>query len=168
MREASFPIRPLAPHHPICVDATPTRARLEERLCSAEAITPALMADVTENVCTRLSALGNAAKARLHELIETGAWMDVVLLLLELELPQWKLRRIVREEDEWLCAISRHPWLPLELDEIAEASHENLPLALLAAFLDAKYMSHKSSAAELLQSRWCEPTNHLVVCDDFA
>ena len=77
-------------------------------------------------------------KLRVNRLIEAGAWTDATLALVELELPQWKLRGIVYEDGEWHCCLSRQPQLPLGLDEVAEASHEILPLAILIAFLQAR------------------------------
>ena len=38
---------------------------------------------------------GSATKARIDRLIETSAWTDATLTLAELELPQWKLRRLI-------------------------------------------------------------------------
>jgi hypothetical protein len=60
------------------------------------------------------------------------------LALLELELPGWKLRRLVSESGEWFCSLSRQPHLPLELDDTADASHEVLSLAIFRAFIEAR------------------------------
>ena len=59
------------------------------------------------------------------------AWNDAALALVELELPAWKLRRLVHENGKWHCSLSRHPNLPVALDDTATASHEVLPLAIL-------------------------------------
>jgi len=37
-------------------------------------------------------------------LIESEAWTEAALALVELELPLWKLRRLVHEEGIWLCS----------------------------------------------------------------
>jgi hypothetical protein len=73
------------------------------------------------DACTRLPA-GKAA--RIDQLIDAGAWNDAALALIELELPAWKLRRLVYEDGEWLCSLSRQPNLPLALDDTADARHE--------------------------------------------
>jgi hypothetical protein len=112
--------------------------RLEEQLRCARAITSQLMSDVIGQACTRFPAHSRTVKAKVNRLIESGAWTDATLALVELELPQWKLRRIIYEDGEWLCSLSRQPQLPLGLDEVAEASHEILPLAILIALLQAR------------------------------
>jgi hypothetical protein len=48
---------------------------------------------------------------------------------------------------EWLCSLSNQPQLPLGLDNVAEASHEVLPLAILLAFLQARRAAAKSSSS---------------------
>ena len=142
--------------------------RLEARLRRAQAPTAELISDVIAEACVCFAARGGAAKLRIHRLIESGAWTDAALALLELELPQWKLRRIVYEDREWHCALSRHPQLPLELDEVAEASHEILPLALLVALLQAS-RDVAASAARVTAVPRVDPTpGYAICCDNFA
>jgi hypothetical protein len=142
--------------------------RLEARLRRAQAPTAELISDVIAEACVCFAARGGAAKLRIHRLIESGAWTDAALALLELELPQWKLRRIVYEDREWHCALSRHPQLPLELDEVAEASHEILPLALLVALLQAS-RDVAASAARVTAVPQVYPTpGYAICCDNFA
>jgi hypothetical protein len=111
---------------------------LESELRGARAVTPELMSTVMVNSCVRLSGLGPAAKAQLGRLIIAGAWVDAALALLKLELPYWVVRRLIREDDEWLCTLSRQPALPLEFDIVAEARHQLLPVAILLALLQAR------------------------------
>jgi len=142
--------------------------RLEARLRRAQAPTAELISDVIAEACVCFAARGGAAKLRIHRLIESGAWTDAALALLELELPQWKLRRIVYEDREWHCALSRHAQLPLELDEVAEASHEILPLALLVALLQAS-RDVAASAARVTAVPQVYPTpGYAICCDNFA
>ena len=142
--------------------------RLEARLRRAQAPTAELISDVIAEACVCFAESGGAAKLRIHRLIESGAWTDAALALLELELPQWKLRRIVYEDREWHCALSRHPQLPLELDEVAEASHEILPLALLVALLQAS-RDVAASAARVTAVPQVYPTpGYAICCDNFA
>lgn len=138
--------------------------RLEARLRGAQEITPELMSDVT-HVCGRFEAVGRAPQARLTRLIDTGAWTDAALALLELELPQWKVRRLVQEDGEWLCTLSRQPQLPLGLDEATEATHEVMPLAILIAMLDARRATSSSST---VVPRISQSTGYAVNCDNFA
>lgn len=142
--------------------------RLEARLRRAQAPTAELISDVIAEACVCFAARGGAAKLRIHRLIESGAWTDAALALLELELPQWKLRRIVYEDREWHCALSRHPQLPLELDEVAEASHEILPLALLVALLQASRDVAASATRVTAVPRVDLAPGYAVCCDNFA
>jgi hypothetical protein len=141
--------------------------RLEDGLRVAPAITPELMRGVMSQTCVRLPALGHDAKARLSQLIECGAWTDAALALIDLELPQWKLRRVIFEDGEWLCSLSRQPALPLGLDELAEATHKILPLAILMAFLEARRTVPvgTSSATAVPQVRPLQGV--AVFCDNF-
>ena len=141
--------------------------RLEEQLLHAQAITPELMSEVMAQACVRFSALG-AAKVRVNRLIESGAWTDAVLALVELELPQWKLRRLVQEDGEWLCYLSKQPQLPFGFDEFAEASHEILPLAILITFLQARRAVAAGATNTTAVPRISPMPCHALCCDNFA
>jgi hypothetical protein len=101
--------------------------------------------------------------------IEAGAFVDAMLALLELELPQWKLRRLICEGGEWHCALSKRLALPAELDDMAEGRHENLPLAILTALVEARW--HGLAAAEdrpKLVPQVGATRGYAVCCDNFA
>jgi len=142
--------------------------RLEAQLRCAQAITPELISDVIMEACTRVSAHSGTVKAKINRLIECGAWTDAILALVELELPQWKLRRIIYEDGEWLCSLSRQPQLPLGLDEVAEASHEILPLAVLIALLHARRAATASAASSTTVPQIRPVRGHAACCDNFA
>ena len=74
-----------------------------------------------------------------------GAWTDAALALIDLELPQWQVRRIAYDEGEWYCALSRQRELPEWLDQSIEARHADLALAMLSAFVEARRASAPSS-----------------------
>jgi hypothetical protein len=144
--------------------------RLAAELEHASTVTSELFRRVTANACTRLAALARAGKAsRIDELIEAGAWNDAALVLVELELPAWKLRRLVYEDGEWLCSLSRQPDIPVELDSTADARHEVPALAILGAFLDAigrTAAARRTSAPSVPQA---PPTLwQAICCDNFA
>lgn len=73
---------------------------LEDRLRRALVVTPDLMSDVIALACPRYAAGRAAAMAKVARLIESKAWTDAALALLELELPHWTLRRLVHEDGE--------------------------------------------------------------------
>jgi hypothetical protein len=71
-------------------------------------------------------------------LIKAGAWTDAALALAKHELPGWQLRRLVYDEGEWLCSLSRQPNLPDELDDTADGCHATPALAIWSAVLDVR------------------------------
>jgi hypothetical protein len=111
--------------------------RLEAELRRARSLTPELMSDVIAEGCARFAPHAGPAKLKIERLIGVRAWTDAALALIAFELPQWKLRRILYEDGGWHCSLSRQPQLPMGLDEVAEGSHEALPLAVLIALLQA-------------------------------
>jgi hypothetical protein len=48
-----------------------------------------------------------------------------------------RIRRIACEGGEWFCSLSQQPHLPLALDETADGTHDDLPLAVLRALVEA-------------------------------
>jgi hypothetical protein len=143
-------------------------ARLADRLQHAETVTPAIISDVVET-CTRIAALDRIqARTRIARLIASEAWTDAALALVELELPQWKLRRLLYEGGEWHCCLSRQPELPVWTDETVEIHHESLPLAILCAFIDAREIAatprDTSRTVPLVPPEQCQA----VCCDNFA
>lgn len=112
---------------------------LDERLRDAPEVTAELMSEILAEIRPSLSAArwrGNAE--RIKCLIRSEAWTDAALALIDLELPQWQVRRIAYDSGEWHCALSRQRELPEWLDQSIEARHADLPLAMLSAFVDAR------------------------------
>ena len=141
---------------------------LEERLRRPHALTPDLMSDVIANACTRFAAHGPAPNARVNQLIEAGAWTDATLAMIEVEMPYWTLRRIVNEDGEWLCSLSKQPNLPVTLDDTADASHQVLPLAILGALLEARRQTEVMRETGSQAVPQVRPTSgYAVCCDNF-
>jgi hypothetical protein len=143
--------------------------RLDEELRFAPQPTPDLFAKIVGGACSRIAVLSKSAKAaQIDRLIKSSAWTDAALALLELELPAWKLRRLVCEDGEWICSLSRQPNLPATLDDTIDASHELMPLAILLAFVQVRRGTDVTrqvvSAVPAVQSA----TDQLVCCDNFA
>lgn len=126
---------------------------LEDRILAAETVTPDLLSEVITTVCERANANGIIAPDDLKRLIGSGAWTDAALTLVDLELPQWHLRRLVKDDGEWLCTLSRRQGLPLEFNELVETRHELLPLAILSALLQAKRASSGFAAGATAASQ---------------
>ncbi len=113
--------------------------RLDEELRIAVEATPDLFAKIIASVCSRIPVLTKSGTAAgLGRLIESAAWTDSALAVVELELPMWKVRRLVYESGEWFCSLSRQPNLPVEFDDSVDACHDVLALAILRAFVEAR------------------------------
>jgi hypothetical protein len=147
-----------------------TAGELNELLRDAQVVTPALMAEIIGVTCRRYPPVRRTERsARIERLIESEAWLDAALALIDLELPQWQLRRIAYDEGEWHCALSRQRELPDWLDQSIEAHHEDLPLAILSAFVEGRCIGTVASRPSVPTvprgtDRICVP----VCCDNFA
>jgi len=141
-----------------------------EQVQSANEPSPELLSGVIAVACTRLPNLNKEAAAnRINRLIEVGAWCDAALAVVQCELPAWTLRRLVYDDGEWFCSLSREPNLPEELDNTADAHHEVMPLAILSAFLEARRMTDAVSKPRLTVVPKVSPTSgQPVFVDNFA
>lgn len=142
--------------------------RVEREIRKAAAPTPDLIHDVL-STCTRIQVLERAGKAKnIERLIAAGAWCDAVCALIELETPGWSIRRLVHEDGEWLCSLTREPNLPAALDDTGDASHESLPLAILCAFLEVqrKLASLRNNCASPVPQIRSAP-GRSICCDNF-
>lgn len=114
----------------------PSSRQVESQLQNSTAMSSALFRDVVASACRRLPALAHTKDAALLTRFEQiGAWTDAALLLVKLEKPHWQLRRLIMDDGEWLCSLSKQSFLPSALDDMVEASHENAALAVFLAFL---------------------------------
>jgi hypothetical protein len=142
---------------------------LSERLHDADIVTAELLSDIISEACWRYPPVHRGEKtARIGRLIKSAAWIDVTLALIELELPQWQLRRIVYDEGEWHCALSRQRELPDWLDQSIEAHHADLSVALLSAFLQVQRASAPSTRPSVpTVPRVADSLDAPLCCDNF-
>jgi hypothetical protein len=145
-------------------------AELSDRLRETYAVTTEFLSDIIRQICRRFPSTGQSGKtARVERLIQSGAWTDAALALIDLELPQWQVRRIAYDEGEWHCALSRQRELPDWLDQTAEAHHPDLALALLSAFVEAQRISPPLSRPSVPAVRIdANPLYEPVCSDNFA
>jgi len=143
---------------------------LNHRLRDANAVTAELILETIDETCRRFPSIGQTEKtARIERLIQTGGWTDAVLALIDLELPQWQVRRIAYDEGEWYCALSRERELPDWLDQSIEAHHADLALAILGAFIEAQRVSVPSIRTSVpAVTRDTNPLYEPVCSDNFA
>jgi hypothetical protein len=143
--------------------------RLDEELRHAPAPAQGLFAKIVAGACTRIPVSSLSGRAdRIDRLIAAGAWTDAALALIALELPAWRLRRLVYEDGEWHCALSRQPNLPAMCDDTADASHELMPLAILRAFLQARRMAETAPPAASPLPQIQTGADNFICCDNFA
>ena len=142
---------------------------LSDRLRAAHTVTAELMSQVIGEVCRRFPSVGQTEKtARIERLLQSEAWTDAALALVDLELPLWQVRRIAYDEGEWYCALSRERELPDWLDRSIETRHANLALAILSAFVDAQRISAPASRPSVpTVPRGANPLYEPVCCDNF-
>ena len=145
-------------------------ANLGDRLRDACCVTAEFLADIVHDTCRRFpSANQNARAARVERLIQSQAWTDAALALIDLELPQWQIRRLAYDEGEWYCALSRQRELPDWLDQSIETRHADLALAILSAFVEAQRISAPSSRTSVpAVSQDANPLYEPACCDSFA
>jgi hypothetical protein len=140
-----------------------------DRLRDTYAVSAELIADIIRETCRRFPSQSQTGKtARVERMIQCGAWTEAALALIDLELPQWQIRRLVYDDGEWHCAFSRQRELPDWLDQAIETRHADLALAILSAFVEAVRTISPASktsvpAAPLALGGLYEP----VCCDDF-
>jgi hypothetical protein len=133
-------------------------------------VTAELMSQIIDETCRRYPPIRRTRKSLLIErLIQSGAWTDAAFALIDLELPQWQVRRLVYDEGEWHCALSRQRELPEWLDQSVEARHPDLPLAILRVFVDAQRVSAPSVGTSVpTVPRGANLLYEPVCCDNFA
>jgi hypothetical protein len=160
MRDDAMPL--LTDHHDFDT--------LSDRLHDADAMSAELMSELVAMTCRRYPSPGQAAKTtRIERLIGSQAWTDAALALIDLELPQWQVRRIAYDEGEWHCALSRARELPEWLDQSIETRHADLPLAILSAYLDVQHISAPSRRTSVPTTpRDANAFYTPLCCDDFA
>jgi hypothetical protein len=143
---------------------------LGDRLRAAHAVTAALMSEIVGTICRRFPSVGQTGKtARIERLIKSEAWTDAALALIDLELPLWQVRRIAYDDGEWYCALSRERELPDWLDRSIEMRHADLPLAILAAFVETQRLAAPASRPSVpAVSRDADLLCMPMCCDNFA
>jgi hypothetical protein len=118
------------------------------------------------------STRSGPAHARMRRLIEAQAWTDAALALVASELPRWKVRRLVYEDSVWLCSLTRHWTMPDWLGDYADARHESLPLAILAALSEAQRQDTPDAARASASVPRCPQSDPAAAtpmcCDNFA
>lgn len=141
---------------------------LDRALHNAEKPNLELLAKIVAEACTRISCQPKTeAFDRLIHFGKIDAWTDAAFALIALELPLWRVRRLVYENGEWRCSLSCQPNLPMDFDECAEATHEVLPLAMLCALVEgcrSAYATRESASTVPHIQPWPEQA---MCCENY-
>lgn len=151
-------------HH----DRSDDLARIAAQLQSEDDLSPDALWRISAALCDRGMSC-DAKLAQLQQCIKDGACTDAALLLIELELPFWKLRRLVYDMGEWHCALSRQRELPDWLDEAIETRHPQLAVAILKGIVEALETQRvmPSGLKPIVAPRALPASEATLCCDNF-
>ena len=144
---------------------------LAGRLRLAENPTADLVGMVVSEACPRTRMLDRTSSTarRIEALTKSSAWADLALDLIARELPFWSVRRLVLEDGVWCCSLSSRPGMPIELDDTADANHESMPLAMLAALVEARRKAATVRTTQTPSVPQVDPQRgNVLCCDNFA
>ena len=142
-------------------------AAIADRLRTADELTANLVTEVAAELCGRPPAYPQYVPPSITFMINARAWIDAACAIAAHALPQWKLRHLIYDEGRWHCSLSSMRDMPQWLDQPIETSHEILPLALLAAIVDAARREHPiEDKPNVPQARI--QSGNLMSCDNFA
>ncbi|MDI1264226.1 MAG: hypothetical protein PS018_13310 [bacterium] len=116
------------------------------------------MSNLLEHTDTRSAHVGH--------LIEAQAWTDAALALIDLELPQWRVRRLAYDDGEWHCTLSRRRELPDWLDQPIETRDADMAMAILKAFAGAREISEPLNRTSVPMVKF-EPLYEAICSDNF-
>ena len=140
---------------------------LTDRLHDARALAAEFLSDVIAEPCRLLPSERNAKADRIKQLIQSQAWTDAALALIEFELPQWQVRRLAYDGGEWFCSLSRQRELPDWLDQPVEAHHADLAQAILAAFVEARRITAQQSSSVSAVAHDSDPFWDTICSENF-
>ena len=159
-------------HH----DRSNRLAAIAELVCTADDVTADLISAIYHEISEAHESVQDRRIERLGKLTEASAWLEAALVILKMELPRWKLRRLVYDDGQWHCALSLRRDFPDWLDDTIETSHPELPLSVLKAIVEAAQLDTAASDKPPsngieLRTRIIQPEPACldsICCDNFA
>jgi hypothetical protein len=112
-----------------------------------------------------LSTCKPSTRRAVDVLLDAGAWTAASLVIVERELNGWQLRRLVVDDGEWVCSLSRQPQLPVEFDDTADAHHDIAACAILQAIEEARARIAATPRTSVPCSR---RARYPICCENFA
>jgi hypothetical protein len=114
---------------------------------TAAAVSSDLVRGVLVEACPRHQAAEAARRVdRVSALIDAEAWVELGLLLLDLELPDWSPHRLSRDDSRWSCSICVRGLAMNWIDDVVEVEHEDLALALFSALIQGQIRKLRGAA----------------------
>ena len=127
------------------------------------------MSEIIGEACRRFPSIGQSGEDGADRTLDGSAWTEAALALIDLELPQWQVRRIAYDGGEWYCALSRERELPDWLDHSIEARHPIWRWRSWAPSSRRSAFAAPSSRPSVpTVSRDANPLYEPVCCDHFA
>ena len=138
-----------------------------DRLSDAVRATADLLPDIISASSRRFASGADVRRARIERLIESHAWTDAALALIELELPQWQVRRLASDGGDWFCSLSRQRELPDWLDQPVEAHHAVLAQAVLDALAEARRITSQHNPGVSATAHDSDPFWDTICSENF-
>jgi hypothetical protein len=142
-------------------------ATLTDGLRDAYGVTAEFLSATIKETCRRFPSERSGNADRVEQLIQSQAWTDAALALIDLELPQWQVRRLAYDGGEWFCVLSRQREMPDWLDQPVETHRTDLPLAILDAIAQAKRISAPQNQASVTAPASVPPFFEPVCSENF-
>lgn len=109
--------------------------RLASKLVCADGASATLLAEIVAANPRLMTLKAMGKTGRLDRLVTCEAWTEAAMELLALGAPGWSVKRLCRDDGEWLCTLTRIPDLPDWLDDSIEGRHPVLALAIVDALI---------------------------------
>ena len=122
-------------------------AGLLSQIERSPAATKDLVLDILARACPRYQAAHAVCRGdAVTALIAAGAFVELALRLIELELPDWSIHRLSRDDTGWSCTVCVQGLAMNWIDDFVEFQHEKLGLALYGALIQAQMRKSQGTA----------------------
>jgi hypothetical protein len=150
------------------------KARLLElkgEIAREQALSLGLMSKIVDIAGSHVPGI-SAKKGEIHQWIVAGAWTEATFALIEIAVPQWRLRRLAYEDGVWRCSLAKQWNVPDWLSDNAEGCHPSPTLAILSAVIEASLCTETLPRRPAGSVPKCplesDASVGLVCCDNFA
>ena len=107
---------------------------LRRRVERSSSPTRDLLADIVAATCPAAPAGADGRIRLVERLLSADAFTQTAFALVEWRLPDWSVRRLCQEGQQWWCAITHRDMIEWGGEE-EDQSHEDMALAILKSYL---------------------------------